>query len=58
LTLPTLAAVGAAGLAGPATWVIGQHHKKEPTAPPPEGWMIFREKEYGDSVLTFFQRKD
>ena len=21
------------------------------------GWTIFREKDYGDSVLTFFQRK-
>lgn len=57
LTLPTLAALGAAGLAGLQTWVIGQHHKKEPTAPLPDGWTIFREKEYGDSVLTFFQRK-
>lgn len=57
LTLPTLAALGEAGLATPDTWVIGQHHKKEPTAPLPTGWAIFREKDYGDSVLTFFQRK-
>jgi 16S rRNA (guanine966-N2)-methyltransferase len=57
LTLPTLEALGAAGLAGPDTWVIGQHHKKEPVAPLPPGWVVFREKEYGDSVLTFFQRK-
>ncbi len=58
LTSPTLAAVVDAGLAAPGAWVIGQHHKKEDVSRVPEGWEIFRDKYYGDSVLTFFRRKE
>ncbi len=57
LTLPALARIAEAKLAGPKTWVIGQHDKREPVTPVPEGWEIFREKVYGDSVLTFFRMK-
>jgi 16S rRNA (guanine(966)-N(2))-methyltransferase RsmD len=58
LTVPALRAVHTAGLAAPGGWVIGQHHKKEPLEGLPEGWEIFRTNNYGDSVLTFFRRKD
>ncbi len=57
LTVPTLLAIEHASLAGPRTWVIGQHHEKEPLTDLSPAWEIFRQKEYGDSVLTFFRLK-
>jgi 16S rRNA (guanine966-N2)-methyltransferase len=57
LTVPALTRIDEANIAGPHTWVIGQHHEKEPIDGIPERWEIFREKEYGDSVLTFFRMK-
>jgi len=55
LTVPGLHAVHKAGAATPDTLVIAQHHKKEPITDLPMGWSIVREKNYGDSVLTFFR---
>ncbi len=57
LTIPALKAVNAAGLAAPGAWIIGQHHEKEILKDLPEDWEIFRQNNYGDSVLTFFRKK-
>lgn len=57
LTVPALARLAEAGLAGPGTVVIGQHHKKEPLEGAATLWENFRTNVYGDSVLSFFRLK-
>jgi len=54
-TVPTLKNIGHAKLLKEGGWVIGQHHKKEPVAAP-EGWTLFRQESYGDTILSFFMR--
>lgn len=56
LTVPALRALNDARATTDGAWIIGQHHKKEPLVGLPAGWEIFRENNYGDSVLTFFRR--
>jgi 16S rRNA (guanine966-N2)-methyltransferase len=58
LTLPTLERIFEARMAGPHTWVIGQHHKKETWDNVPPPWEEFRREKYGDSVLSFFRIKE
>jgi 16S rRNA (guanine966-N2)-methyltransferase len=55
LTEPTLANIAKSGLLAPGGWVLGQHHKKEKVETLPEGCEKFREKVYGDSVVSFFK---
>ena len=57
LSVPALARVFEAGLAGPDTWVILQRHEKEPVDAALGQWDRFREKEYGDTRLDFFRIK-
>lgn len=54
LTRPTLEAVLQDRVLAPEGWLIAQHHKKEPTAPPP-GLRDFRHEPYGDTVISFYQ---
>ena len=56
LTIPTLKNIGHANLLKPDGWVIGQHHKKEPVEAP-QDWTLFRREAYGDTFLSFFERK-
>jgi 16S rRNA (guanine966-N2)-methyltransferase len=55
LTTPTLANIARSALLAPNGWVLGQHHKKEIIEPLPVGCEKFREKIYGDSVVSFFR---
>ena len=55
LSVPALSQVAEAGLAGPETWVVLQHHEKEPLDGAEASWEKFREKEYGDTVLSFYR---
>jgi 16S rRNA (guanine966-N2)-methyltransferase len=55
LTVPTLGRLLEAGLVGPESWIIGQHHKKETLEGLPDHWEVFRQNKYGDSLLTFFR---
>ncbi|MGQ0644154.1 MAG: 16S rRNA (guanine(966)-N(2))-methyltransferase RsmD [Elusimicrobiota bacterium] len=57
LTVPTLSRILEAGLAGPDTWIIAQHHKKESLDAAPPALELFRRNVYGDSVLSFFRLK-
>ncbi len=57
LSAPALARVAEAGLAGPDTWVVLQHHEKESLAGTEAAWDMLRQKEYGDTLLSFFRRK-
>lgn len=36
-------------------WIIAQHFKKEPIEAP-EGYELFRQSKYGDTVVSFFRR--
>jgi len=47
----TLKAIEYADILAPGGWVIAQHHKKEPVNP--EKLAVFRQKKYGDTLLTF-----
>jgi 16S rRNA (guanine(966)-N(2))-methyltransferase RsmD len=55
LSVPALSRVAEAGLAGPDSWVILQHHDKESLAGAEERWEMFRRSEYGDTYLSFFR---
>ncbi len=55
LSVPALSRVAEAGLAGPETWVVLQHHDKESLDGAEARWEKFREKEYGDTTLSFFK---
>jgi len=55
-TVPTLRRLEEAGLVNAQTIVVGQHHKKEPLDLPAT-WEKYRQKEYGESILSFFRWK-
>jgi 16S rRNA (guanine966-N2)-methyltransferase len=55
LTVPAIHAIVQEGLLAPGGIVIGQHHKKESVEGLPGGWEVYRQNNYGDSVLTFFK---
>lgn len=55
LSVPALTQVMNAGLAGPDTQVVLQRHEKEPLTGLDPRWSVQREKEYGDTKLTFFR---
>ena len=57
LSVPSLKKILEAGLALPHSWVINQHHKKEDVSGALSEWNEFRRNVYGDSVLSFFQRR-
>jgi 16S rRNA (guanine966-N2)-methyltransferase len=38
-------------------WIIGQHHYKEPLSEEIGRYLVFRQKDYGDTRLSFFKRK-
>jgi 16S rRNA (guanine(966)-N(2))-methyltransferase RsmD len=57
LSVPALTRVAEAGLAGPDSWVILQHHEKESLAGADAAWEMFRRKEYGDTFLSFFKKR-
>jgi 16S rRNA G966 N2-methylase RsmD len=52
----TLRAIVDGRLATPDTWIICQHHAKEPIAIPEE-LEQFREEKYGDTLVTFYRLK-
>jgi 16S rRNA (guanine966-N2)-methyltransferase len=54
LTQPTLQAIERARLLKPGGWVIGQHHAKESPVQDPH-WRLFRQENYGDSRISFFE---
>jgi 16S rRNA (guanine(966)-N(2))-methyltransferase RsmD len=58
LTVPALRALDHTGVLALNGLVIGQHHKKEPMTDLPNGWELFRQNIYGDSILSFFRRKE
>lgn len=49
----TLKVIESADILEPEGWVIAQHHKKEPVKP--ARLMVFRQKKYGDTVLSFMK---
>jgi 16S rRNA (guanine(966)-N(2))-methyltransferase RsmD len=55
LSVPALKQVAAARLAGPDTWIILQHHENESLKGAPAEWELFRDKVYGDTVISFFR---
>ncbi len=55
LTVPTLRDISRLGLLKPGGLVVGQHHAKEPVAPP-DGWDMYRQQHYGDTILSFFRQ--
>jgi 16S rRNA (guanine966-N2)-methyltransferase len=56
LTQPTLREIGRIGMLKSGGIVIGQHHAKELPVELP-GWEMYREESYGDTILSFFNRK-
>ena len=54
LVTKTLKLVGQADILNPDGWIIAQHHKKEQIEP--YKFEMFRQKFYGDTVLSFFRR--
>ncbi len=54
LTVPTLRDIHRNNLLAPTGIVVGQHHAKEPVAPP-TGWEMYRQEQYGDTILSFFK---
>jgi 16S rRNA (guanine(966)-N(2))-methyltransferase RsmD len=58
LSVPALTRVAEARLAGPDTWVILQRHENESLEGLDAGWEMFRENVYGDTLLSFFRRKE
>lgn len=57
LSVPALAHVAELSLADPDAWVVVQHHEKESLAGAEARWEMFRQKEYGDTTLSFFKPK-
>lgn len=57
LSVPALAHVADLGLAAPDAWVVVQHHEKESLQGAEARWDMFRQKEYGDTLLSFFTPK-
>ena len=57
LTTPTLEAIASAGLLNADTWLISQHHEKEPITVPPS-LSLFRREKYGDTILSFYRLHD
>jgi len=55
LRIPTLNAVAAAGLLLDDGLLICQHHKTEPVGPP-EGFEMYRQEKYGDTLVSFFRK--
>ena len=55
LSVPALSRVLEAGLAGADTDVVLQRHEKESLEGLDPRWKVLREKEYGDTRLTFFR---
>jgi 16S rRNA (guanine(966)-N(2))-methyltransferase RsmD len=55
LVVPTLANVQKYKLLAPSGIVIAQHHKKEIVSTLPEGWTLYREEAYGDTVVSFLR---
>lgn len=56
LSSPALERVAEAGLAGPGTRVVLQRHEKESLSGTEATWEVLREKEYGDTRMTFLRR--
>jgi 16S rRNA (guanine966-N2)-methyltransferase len=54
LTGPTLNAIALSKILTPGGWVVGQHHAKEPAVQDPR-WRMFRQENYGDTRLSFFE---
>ncbi len=57
LTPPTLEAVASGGLLDADSWLISQHHEKEPVSVPPS-LFLFRREKYGDTILSFYRLND
>jgi len=57
LTSPALKSVVESGLVARGGWIICQHHKKEPVKMP-AGLELFRQEQYGDTVITFYKEID
>ena len=54
LTTPALLSIADSGLVANGGWIICQHHKKEPVRSP-GAFEIFRQEQYGDTVVTFLR---
>jgi 16S rRNA (guanine(966)-N(2))-methyltransferase RsmD len=55
LVNPTLELIAQSGILDSGGWIIAQHHKKE-TVRAPAGYEIFRQNNYGDTLMTFVRR--
>lgn len=56
LTSKTLKLISEQNLLAVDGWVISQHHKKEPITVP-ENHNMFRQKVYGDTFISFYEKK-
>jgi len=57
LTTPAILSAVNSGLVAEGGWMICQHHKKEPVRAAP-GFEIFRQEQYGDTIVTFLRSND
>jgi 16S rRNA G966 N2-methylase RsmD len=57
LVRPTMASIEKFSVLAPGGIVIAQHHKKEDPTPDGDAWESFRQEKYGDTLVTFFQKR-
>ncbi|MEK6542864.1 MAG: 16S rRNA (guanine(966)-N(2))-methyltransferase RsmD [Elusimicrobiota bacterium] len=55
MSVPTLASLVASSVMAPRSWVIVQHHKKEPWDGLPPEFKIWRQVKFGESMLTYLE---